>query len=111
MLTIQWGGVVQVQDVSPLTIRDDREVLPDEHTSVPVSHLYRATLAGGSWRPRLTLQAKEPGALGEVPSEEYGTVQFWYARGDRTVARAMAAALNDAIAAASHPAIAPPEGR
>jgi len=110
VLTIQWGGAYQVQDVGALTIRDDRLALPDERITVPVSHLYRATLAGGWWRPRLTLQAKELGALAVVPSEEHGTVQFWYARGDRTVALAMAAALSDAIAAASLPAIAPPAG-
>ena len=100
VLTIEWGGVAQVQNVGALSIRDDRLALPDECITVPVSHLYRATLAGGWWRPRLALQASELGALAVVPSEEHGTVQFWYARGDRTVALAMAAALSDAIATA-----------
>lgn len=108
VLTIEWGGVAQVQDVGALTIRADRLALPDERFTVPVSHLFRATLVGGWWRPRLTLQAKELGALAVVPSEEHGTVQCWYARGDRTLALAMAAALSDAIAAASLPAIASP---
>lgn len=108
LLTIQWGGAVQIQDVSPLSIRDDREVLPDERFTVPAADLYRAALVGGWWRPRLTLQAKELGALAAVPGEEYGVAQFWYARRDRRVALAMAAAINDAIAAASLPAIAPP---
>ena len=107
-LTIEWGGVAQVQDVGALTIRDDRLALPEERIIVPVSHLYRATLDGGWWRPRLTLQATELGALAMVPSEEHGMVRFWYARADRTVAIAMAAALSHAIAAASLPGTSPP---
>lgn len=102
-LVIQWGGAVQVQDVSPMSVKDERELLPEERVSVPVSHLYRATLVGGWWRPRLTLEAKELGALAEVPTEEAGAAQFWYARGDRAAALAMAAGINAAIAAASQP--------
>jgi hypothetical protein len=108
VLTIEWGGLAQVQQVGALTIRDDHLTLPDEGITVPVSHLYRATLAGGWWRPRLTLQAKVLGALAMVPSEELGAVQFWYARGDRTAAIAMTAALNTAMAAAPPAAIPPP---
>lgn len=32
-LTIEWGGVAQVQDVVALSIRDDKLALPDEHLS------------------------------------------------------------------------------
>lgn len=110
ILTIEWGGVAQVQDVGALTIRDDHLPLPDERVSVPVSELYRATLAGGWWRPRLTLQAKGLGVLALVPSEEHGLVQFWYARADRIFARDLAAALGNAIHTASLPGIVPPAG-
>lgn len=96
VLTIQWGGAVQVQDVGFSGIKDEREVLPDERVSIPVGLLHRAVLAGW-WRPRLTLQARELGALAVVPSEEYGAVRFWYARSDRVAALAFAAAINDAI--------------
>lgn len=95
-LTIQWGGAVQVQDVGLTSIKDEREVLPDEQVTIPVGLLYRATLAGW-WRPRLTLQVRKLGALAVVPSEEYDAVRFWYARSDRAAALAMAAAINDAI--------------
>jgi hypothetical protein len=105
LLAIEWQGAAQVQDVGALSVRDDRLALPDERLTVPVSHLYRATLAGGWWRPRLTLQAKVLRALAIVPSEDHGTVHLWYARRDRAAAIEMAAALNAAISAA--PAIAP----
>jgi hypothetical protein len=107
VLTIEWGGVAQVQDVGALSIRDDRLALPDERIAVPVGHLYPPKLIGGWWRPRLALQAKALGALIIVPSEELGTVQFWYTRSDRAAAVTMAAALSTAIAAAPLAAIAP----
>jgi hypothetical protein len=107
-MTIEWAGVAQVQDVGGLTIRDDRLALPDERITIPVSHLHRATLVGGWWRPRLSLQAKVLGALSLVPSEEHGTVQLWYARADRAAALAMTAALSTAIAVAPVAPIAPP---
>jgi hypothetical protein len=103
LLTIEWGGEVHVQEVDPLSVRDDRMAMPDEWITVPVSQLSQATLAGGWWRPRLTLQARELGALAPVPSEEHGIVRFWYARGDRALARGMATALGAAFAAASPP--------
>jgi hypothetical protein len=106
-LVIEWGGIAQVQAVGALTIRDDRLALPDERIMVPVSHLYPATLAGGWWRPRLTLRAKVLGALAMVPSEELGAVQLWYARADRAAAVAMSAALSAAMAAGSIAAITP----
>ena len=108
LLTIEWGGVAQVQDVGALTIRDDRLALPDERITVAVSHLYPPTLVGGWWRPRVTLQAKVLGALAIVPSEDLGRVQFWYARSDRAAAIALAAALRTAIATAPLAVIGPP---
>lgn len=72
-LTIQWGGAVQVQDVGLTSIRDEREILPDERVTIPVGLLYRATLAGGRWRPRLTLQARELGALSAINNAIPGT--------------------------------------
>ena len=108
VLTIEWGGIAQVQDVGALSIRDDRLALPNERITVPVNSLYPATLVGGWWRPRLTLQAKVLGALAIVPSEELNAVQFWYARSDRAAAIAMAAALSTAIAVAPLAAIDPP---
>jgi hypothetical protein len=99
LLVIEWQGAAQVQDVGALSVRDDRLALPDERLTVPASDLYRATLAGGWWRPRLTLQAKAQRALAIVPSEDHGTVHFWYARRDRAPAIAMEAALSAAIAA------------
>jgi hypothetical protein len=107
-LVIQWGGTVQVQEVGLLSLQDESEVLPIEQVVVPVSDLYRATLAGGWWRPRLKLEARELAALGAVPSEQYGRVEFWYARHDRMVAVEMADAINEAIAMVSGHAIAPP---
>lgn len=108
-LSIEWGGVAQVQDVGALSIRDDKLALPDERLTVPVSHLYPARLVGGWWRPRLVLRSKVYGALAIVPSEELGSVQFWYARGDRAAAIAMAAGLSAAIAAAPPAEIAQPD--
>lgn len=107
VLTIEWGGSAQVQDVGALSVRDDRLALPDERITVPVSHLYRATLAGGWWRPRLRIQAKVLGALAVVPSEEHNVVQFWYARSDGAAAAALATALTAAIAAAPEPVLPP----
>lgn len=103
MLEIQWGGVGQVQEVAPLSIRDNQLALPDERLNLPVGELFRASLVGGWWRPRLILQARQLGTLAIVPSEAFGRVQFWYARADRAMAREMLAALLRAMAAAPLP--------
>jgi hypothetical protein len=100
LLTIEWGGEARVQDVGLLSIEDERIRMPDEWLTVPVGELDRATLEGGWWRPRITLQERRRGALAGVPSESLGMLQCWIARRDRAQARAMVAALNDAIAAA-----------
>jgi hypothetical protein len=107
LLTIEWSGIAQIQDVGALTIRDDQLPLPEERLTVPASQLYRVTLEGGWWRPRLTLQASGLGTLAVVPSEEHGLVRFWYARADRPAAELMAKAINDAIAAAAKAALPP----
>lgn len=97
LLLIEWSGVVRTQEVGPLTIRDEKEVLSEESLTVPVSQLDSATVVGGWWLPRLALYARERGALGAVPSEKDDAVLFWYARRDRPIAIALAAAINDAI--------------
>jgi hypothetical protein len=111
-LTIEWSGEAQVQEVGALTVRDDRLPLPQEQIVVPVNRLFKATLAGGWWRPRLLVQARELGLLSMVPSETHGAVQFWYARADRDAALALASALQSGIASGSgqwrgHPANTP----
>ncbi|MEP6571384.1 MAG: hypothetical protein ABJD11_01770 [Gemmatimonadota bacterium] len=98
VLTIEWGGVAQVQEFGATTIRDNRLPLPDDSVEIPVELLYRAALAGGWWLPRLRLRAGAPGVLSMVPSEELGAVEFWYARADRDLAITMVAAINKAIA-------------
>jgi hypothetical protein len=107
-LTLEWGGVAQVQQVG-MSIRDDRLPLPDERLTLPVSYLYPATLDGGWWRSRLVLRARVPGALAAVPSEDLGTVACWYARSDRSAARDLANALRAAIAGAPSPGLDSPE--
>lgn len=96
-LQIEWGGVAQVQAVGTADLRDDKIALPDEGIAVPVAALYRAKLAGGWWRPRLVLQARDMDALSLVPSEDHGTVNFFYARADGRQAHEMAVALSSAI--------------
>jgi hypothetical protein len=98
LLTIEWGGEARVQEVGLLSLADDRVAMPDEWISIPASELDRATLEGGWWRPRLTLLERRRGALAAVPSASLGEVRCWIARRDRDRARAMAAALTDAIA-------------
>src|SRR5262245_29779999 len=39
LLAIEWGGTAHVQDVSALSVRDDKENLPDERLEVPVADL------------------------------------------------------------------------
>lgn len=109
LLTIEWGGVAQVQNVGALSIRDDRMALPDERLTVPVGELYPATLVGGWWRPRLLLRTRVQGALAIVPSEDLGTVTCWYARSDRAAARDLASALRTAIAGTPRPGLVAPE--
>jgi hypothetical protein len=95
-LTIEWGGVAQRQEVG-IDVRDEKIALPDEQLVVPLSALYRARLAGGWWRPRLEVQARQVNALAFVPSEDHGTVAFWYARSDGRLAHAFATELSHAI--------------
>jgi hypothetical protein len=98
LLIISWAGVARVQEVGILTVRDDQLPLPCEEITVPVSHLARAGLDGGWWRPRVRLQAKVSGTLSLIPSEAAGTVQFWLSRRDRRAAGALVAVLEEAIA-------------
>jgi len=98
-LHIEWSGYAQVQDVGPLSVRDERLPLPAETLIVPVARLRRAELVGGWWRPRLVISARDSRALALVPSEEGGTVQCWYHRQERKAAGAFATALSAAIAA------------
>jgi hypothetical protein len=100
-LHIEWSGYAQVQDVGPLSVRDERLPLPAETLIVPVARLRRAELVGGWWRPRLAISARDSRALALVPSEDEGTVHCWYARQERKAAVAFAAALSTAIAAAA----------
>ena len=100
-LRIEWDGFARVQDVGAASIRDKRLSLPAETLIVPVARLRRAELLGGWWRPRLAISARDVRALALVPSEELGTVQFWYARRDRLCAVALSDGLGRAIAAAA----------
>ena len=100
-LTIAWGGVATVQEVGALSVRDERHQLSDMWVGVPVGALASATVAGGWMRPRLVVQARERETLVLVPSEAKGAVAFWIARGDRRLARELAAAINASIAVAS----------
>ena len=92
-LAIGWRGTAQVQEVGSLHLRDESLVLPDEEIVVPLQDIFRASLVGGWWRPRLRLEAARLGALAMVPSEERGVVDFWYQRRDREAAAALVAAL------------------
>ncbi len=117
VLVIQWSGEVLVEEVG-LTIREDREVIPAETVHVHVTDLYRASLDGGWFRPRLTVEARDLRTFEGIPSSAHGKLAFRYARKDRFEAITMAAAINAAIAAArsdEHPALpvaitTPPEG-
>jgi hypothetical protein len=100
-LCIEWHGYAQVQEVGPLSVNDDRLPLPAETLIVPVARLRRAELVGGWWRPRLLVSARDGRALALVPSEDEGTVHFWYARHDRRAAMAFASALSTEIAGAT----------
>ncbi len=99
VLVIQWSGEVLVEEVG-LAIREDREVLPAETIHVPLTELYRASLDGGWFRPRLTLEARDLRAFDGIPSGAHGKLPCRYARKDRFEAIAMAAAINSAITAA-----------
>jgi hypothetical protein len=107
-LWIEWAGSARVQDVGALTVRDEHLPLPAEALAIPVDRLRRAALAGGWWRPRLEISAKDLAALATVPSEDQGKVRFWYARRDRATAIALSAILSRAIASASVASTAPP---
>lgn len=96
-LTIEWSGSAQVQEVGTIEVRDEKIALPDEELTVHVSSLYRARTAGGWWRPRLILEARELNALAIVPSEEHGQVAFWYARADAREAQVLVTELTTAI--------------
>lgn len=96
-LRIEWKGVARVQEVGPLSVTDDRLPLPAEALVVPLARLRRAELVGGWWRPRLAVSARDLEALAMVPSEEQGTVHFWYARKERKAAAQFAASLSSAI--------------
>ena len=99
-LRIEWGGHARVQDVEVLSVRDERLPLPAETVVVPLARLRRAELLGGWWRPRLAISARDIRALSLVPSEDQGTVNFWYARRDGAVASALCDELQRTIAAA-----------
>jgi len=105
MLVVEWGGTAHVQEVGALKIRDETEALPEERLAIHVADLLRAELVGGWFRPRLRIQARRIGALGSVPSERFGTVDFWYDRAERFTAIELASALGEAIADAEAPAL------
>lgn len=100
-LRIEWSGYARIQDVGAAGIRDEQLPLPAETLVVPLARLRRVEVLGGWWRPRLALSARDARALALVPSEEHGTVHCWYARGDRSLAVALAADLSRGIAAAA----------
>lgn len=97
-LRIEWKGTARVQEVGPLSVSDERLPLPTEALVLPLVRLRRAELVGGWWRPRLAVSARDLEALALVPSEEQGTVHFWYARKEGKAAAEFAAALSSAIA-------------
>jgi hypothetical protein len=101
-LLIEWAGSARVQGVGANTIRDERLPLPAEILAVPMERLRVAELAGGWWRPRLEIGARDLHTLASVPSEERGRVRFWYARRDGAAAAALAAILSRAIATPTH---------
>lgn len=96
-LTLEWSGVANVQDVGPLTARDDRLPLPTESLAVPLAQLQAVRLTGGWWRPRLEIVASHLDALTTVPSEDAGTVRLWLERRDLGTARTVAASLRQGI--------------
>jgi hypothetical protein len=106
-LHIEWSGHAQVQDVGPLSVRDERLPLPRESLIVPVARLRRAELVGGWWRTRLAISARDGQLLALVPSEDQGTVHFWCARRDRKTAAAFAGSLSKAITDAAGEGLAP----
>ncbi len=95
-LTLTWRGEARVQEVSLLSVRDDRLPLPQEQLVIPLAELEGLALAGGWWRPRLELRGRDPGLLAIVPGEAHGMVRLWIARRDRTRARAVLAAADEA---------------
>lgn len=107
-LQIEWAGSARVQDVGALSIRDESLPLPMETLTLATDQLWGAELSGGWWRHRLEISAKDLDALAIVPSEDQGKVRFWYARRDRAVAIALAAALNGAIARPTLASATPP---
>lgn len=100
VLRIEWKGHARVQDVELLSVRDEELPLPAETLIVPVARLRRAELLGGWWRPRLAISARDIHALSVVPSEDQGSVAFWYARRDGGLAAKIAIDLAQGIAAA-----------
>jgi hypothetical protein len=96
-LIVEWGGTVQVRRVGAMGVRDETQSLADERLAIPIADVYRAELAGGWLRPRLTVQARRVGALASLPSEHFGVVDFWYDRSERFTAIAVLQALTEAI--------------
>jgi hypothetical protein len=110
-LHLEWRGEAQVEEVGLLNVEDKKVSLPHESLVVPVHDLMRATLAGGWWRPRVTLHARNLGLLSIVPGEEGGVLNLWYARRDGLAAKQLVDALNSAMTQPRFPlATTPPEG-
>ncbi len=107
VLQVEWSGHARVQDVELLSARDEQLPLPAELLLIPVARLRRAELRGGWWRPRIAITAGDTRTLAIIPSEELGTVCFWYARRDGAAAHALCTALTGAIGA-SHAVLAEP---
>jgi hypothetical protein len=100
-LRIEWTGHARVQDVDLLSVRDEQLALPAETLIVPCARLRRVERLGGWWRPRLAISARDVRALSVIPSEDQGTVAFWYPRRDRALAIVFAERLSQATAVAS----------
>ena len=101
VVQLEWAGTAAVDEVTVLDV-DSRTVdLPPEALDIDVRELRRVAYRAGWWRPRLELACHDLRTLRMVPGEEAGELRLHVARRDRAAARAMAAALNAAMATPS----------
>ena len=100
LLTLEWTGTQRTQQVSFTNVRDHVDPLPVEWVDIPVGLITEVRLAGGWWRPRLELRARQLDAFDGIPASRPGYVTLRIRRRDRDHARQIAAAIDCARAEA-----------
>lgn len=96
VLTLEWTGTTQRQQVSLTELRDHVDALPVEWADIPLTWLTEVRLRGGRWRPAVELRTRRVDAFEGIPSARPGSLALRIRRRDRALALRLVAAIESA---------------